>query len=318
MARRRTTVQNELIEKYGNMTWEEATEHFIDSMKMKGLSYHTRRWHRENLQAVIKVLKLKEYPTEPGLITEAMLREVVLHMIDSALSPTTINHRVRSLKQLYQYLTAEGLVNGNPAERLERKKARSARTEAFTEEQLRAILAAPDKSQFVGLRDYTFMLLLLDTGVRLSELVNIKLVDLKMVENEVVITEGKGCKSRRVFVSAKTKEMIKKHLRVRGDIPGNPYLFVSVEDKPMKQCNVQERLTIYGKKAKIEGVRVSPHTFRHTFAKLYIMRGGDPFSLQAMLGHSTLDMVRHYVNLWGSDLQKMHRQFSPVDHLLRT
>jgi integrase/recombinase XerD len=86
----------------------------------------------------------------------------------------------------------------------------------------------------------------------------------------------------------------------------------------MKRRNVQERLTIYGSKVKLEGVRVSPHTFRHTFAKMYIMRDGDPFSLQALLGHSTLDMVRHYVNLWGSDLQKMHRQFSPVDHLLRS
>jgi len=110
---------------------------------------------------------------------------------------------------------------------------------------------------------------------------------------------------------------LKKYLRVRGDISGNPYLFVSSEDKPIKRRNVQERLSIYGKKSGIEGVRISPHTFRHTFAKFYILRGGDPFSLQALLGHSTLDMVRHYVNLWGSDLQKMHRQYSPVDHLLR-
>ncbi len=317
MARRRTTVQNELIEKYGNMTWEEATEHFLDSLKLKGLSYHTRRWHKENLLAVLKALKQLEFVIEPGLVTEAMLREVILSMINAGLSPTTINHRVRSLKQFYQYLTAETIVSSNPAERLERKKAHSTIVETFSEEQLRAILAGPDKSQFVGLRDYTIMLLLLDTGVRLSELVGIKLVDLKLPDNEVIITEGKGGKPRRVFLSPKTKETLKKYLRVRGDISGNLYLFVSVEDLPMKRRNVQERLTIYGKKAKIEGVRVSPHTFRHTFAKLYIVRGGDPFSLQALLGHSTLDMVRHYVNLWGSDLQKMHRQFSPVDHLLR-
>jgi len=118
-------------------------------------------------------------------------------------------------------------------------------------------------------------------------------------------------------VSSKTKETLKKYLRVRGDIPGNLYLFISSEDQPMRRRNVQERLIVYGSKARLEGVRVSPHTFRHTFAKMYILRGGDPFSLQSLLGHSTLDMVRHYVNLWGSDLQKMHRQFSPVAHLLR-
>lgn len=316
MTRRRTTVQGELNEKYGTMTWEEATENFLDSLKVRGLSFHTRRWHKENLQAVAKYLRIQGFPTEPGIVSESMLKLVVLKMVDDNLSPTTINHRVRSLKQLYQFLVDEALVGNNPASRLDRKKPKSSIIQTFTEEQLTGILAAADKERFVGLRDYTIMLLLLDTGVRLSELTAIKLVDLKLPDNEVLITEGKGGKNRRVFVSNKTKETLKKYLRVRGDISGNPYLFVSNDDQPMKRRNVQERLVVYGKKAKLEGVRVSPHTFRHTFAKMYIMRGGDPFSLQALLGHSTLDMVRHYVNLWGSDLQKMHRQFSPVAHLL--
>ncbi len=317
MARRRTTVQGELNERYGTMTWEEATEQFLDSLKIRGLSFHTRRWHKENLQAVVKSLRIQGYPTEPGMVSEAMLKLVVLKMVDGGLSPTTINHRVRSMKQLYQFLTDEALVGSNPAQKLDRKKPKSTIIETFTEEQLTAILAAPDKNRFVGLRDYTIMLLLLDTGVRLSELTGIKILDLKLPDNELLITQGKGGKNRRVFVSSKTKETLKKYLRVRGDIPGNPYLFISSEDQPMRRRNVQERLIVYGSKARLEGVRVSPHTFRHTFAKMYILRGGDPFSLQSLLGHSTLDMVRHYVNLWGSDLQKMHRQFSPVAHLLR-
>lgn len=259
MARRRTTVQNELNKQYGKITWEEATAQFLDSMKLKGLAYHTRRWHKENLQAVIKVLLKMGFPTEPGLISEGMLRDVVLRMVDSSLSPTTINHRVRSLKQFYQFLTSEALIGSNPTEKLERKKAKSAIIETFTEEQLAALLGVIDKSKFVGLRDYTLILLLLDTGVRLSELVGIKIPDLKLPDNEVIITEGKGGKHRRVFVSQKTKEALKKYLRVRGDIPGNQFLFVSSEDMPMKRRNVQERLTIYGKQSRIDGVRVSPH-----------------------------------------------------------
>lgn len=78
MVRRRTTVQNELTEKYGKMTWEEAAAQFLDGMKLRGLSYHTRRWHKENLRAVVKQLRINGYPTEPGLVTEAMLREVHL------------------------------------------------------------------------------------------------------------------------------------------------------------------------------------------------------------------------------------------------
>jgi len=249
------------------------------------------------------------------LITESMLREVFLKMIDAGLSPTTINHRVRSLKQIYQFMISESMVSSNPTEKMERKKVKRAVIEALTEEQLEILLVMPDKSRFVGFRDYLIMLLLLDTGIRLSELAGIKLTDIKMPENEVIITEAKGGKARRVFISLKTKEALKKYLKVRGDIPSNPYLFISSSDQPMKRRNIQERLYIYGRKARLEGVRVSPHTFRHTFAKMYIMRGGDAFSLQAILGHSTLDMVRHYVNLWGSDLQRMHRRFSPVAYL---
>lgn len=317
MAKRRTTIENEIAGRSERLTWEDAVGQFIDSLKIRGLAYHTMRWHKENLQAVSKILKGLEFATEPAMVTEKMIREAVLKMVDGGLSSTTINHRVRSLKQFYQYLKAEALVTNDPAERLERKKSRNVVIETFSEDHIKALLSVPDKTRFVGFRDYAMMLLLLDTGVRVSELVGIKLADIRMSDNELIIVSGKGGKNRRVYVSPKTREALKKYLRVRGDIPGVPNLFVTTENAPMKQRSVQGRLSIYGRKVRIKGVRVSPHTFRHTFAKLYIMNGGDPFSLQALLGHSTLDMVRHYVNLWGSDLQKMHRQFSPVDPLFR-
>ena len=318
MVRRRTTIENEIAERSAEITWEDAVDQFLDSLRLKNLAYHTRRWHKENLRSMAKGLKLLAYPTAPALVTEAMVKEVVLGMMDRSLSPTTINHRLRSLKQFYDYLVKEAIVASSPATRLDKQKTKKTIVEAFTEEQVAALLAAPDKTTFVGLRDYTIMLLLLDTGIRLSELVGIKLVDIKLTENEVVITHGKGGKQRRVFLSPRTKETLRKYLRVRGEIPGNHFLFIGVEDLPIKGRNVQERLYIYGEKAKLQGVRVSPHTFRHTFAKMYILRGGDPFSLQMLLGHSTLDMVRNYVNLWGSDLQKMHRQYSPVEYLLKS
>jgi len=258
-----------------------------------------------------------DYTTNPALLTEAMIKDVIRRMMDYSLSPTTINHRLRSLKQFFSYLVTEAMVSKNPADRLDKQKTKKTIIETFTEEQVALLLTMPNKATFVGFRDYVIMLLLLDTGIRLSELVGIKLYDLKLTENEVLITESKGGKHRRVFVSPRTKEPLKKYIRVRGEIPGNQFLFVGADNLPIQRRNVQERLSIYGQKARLQGVRVSPHTFRHTFAKMYIMRGGDAFSLQAILGHSTLDMVRNYVNLWGSDLQKMHRQFSPVEYLFR-
>ena len=70
-----------------------------------------------------------------------------------------------------------------------------------------------------------------------------------------------------------------------------------------------------GKRAGIKNVRLSPHTFRHTFAKMWILNGSDAFSLQKILGHTTMDMVRNYVNLASSDIQIQHRRFSPLDKI---
>lgn len=128
-----------------------------------------------------------------------MIRDVIRRMMDYALSPTTINHRLRSLKQFYSYLVTEAMVSNNPAARLDKQKTKKTIIETFTEEQLALLLAAPNKANFVGFRDYVIMLLLLDTGIRLSELVGIKLYDLKLTENEVLVTEGKGAVSKGAF-----------------------------------------------------------------------------------------------------------------------
>jgi integrase/recombinase XerD len=107
-----------------------------------------------------------------------------------------------------------------------------------------------------------------------------------------------------------------KYLKVRGEIP-NPTLFVSLDGLKMTGRTFQETLKEYGKRAGIKGVRVSPHTLRHTFAKMYILNGGDPYSLQEILGHTTQDMVKIYVNLWKPEKKIQHQKASPIRNLNR-
>ena len=92
-------------------------------------------------------------------------------------------------------------------------------------------------------------------------------------------------------------------------------MFVSRCGRRLTSRHVQIMVRRYGRHAEIQGVRVSPHTLRHTFATQYIRNGGDPFSLQAILGHSTLEMVRNYVNLASRDVAIQHKKFSPLDRL---
>lgn len=113
---------------------------------------------------------------------------------------------------------------------------------------------------------------------------------------------GKGRKERLAPFQSKMKSLLRKYVDIRGNIVVTDHLFVTVDNEPLSKRNIQERLHDYGVSAGMAGVRVSPHTFRHTFAKMYIKNGGDAFTLQAILGHSTLEMVRHYINMFSSDV----------------
>lgn len=158
------------------------------------------------------------------------------------------------------------------------------------------------------------MLLLLDTGLRISEAMNIRLKDIDRANSSVTVM-GKGSKERTVHFGQTVRRALSQYLERRGDLETD-YLFVTEYGDPMQQRMAQQQITRYGALAKIQGVRISPHTFRHTFAKNWIVNGGDVFSLQKMLGHTTMEMVRRYVNLANEDVGRAHRTYSPADRML--
>ena len=118
--------------------------------------------------------------------------------------------------------------------------------------------------------------------------------------------------------SARTCQAMLEYARRRGQ--GRVHaaqFFLGPRGRPLDRSNVRKTVAGYGRKAGIEGVRVSPHTLRHTFAVLYIRNGGDSFSLQEILGHSTLEMTRRYVHLARRDVSEQHKKFSPMESLLK-
>lgn len=289
-------------------------QQFLDDMEIKNLAFHTRRWHKENLYYVEKTLAKLNLPTEPNSISEESIKKCILYWKrENNLSPTTINHRIRSLRQMYAFLSTQGVVNNLPTNNISKLKAPTVIIQPFDEAELKQLFAMPDKSTFVGYRDYCIMLVLLDTGVRLIELENVQLGNIDFDNNKILVM-GKGAKEREVPFQATTKQYLLRYIRLRCN-EDHDYLWINQLGGKLNRKTIQERLQIYGQKAKLNGVRVSPHTFRHTCAKMYLLSGGDILSLQKLLGHSSLDMVRHYVELWGSDLQKMHKKHSPVENL---
>lgn len=233
------------------------------------------------------------------------------------LSPMTINVRLRALKCFIKYLYDSGYIQHNVIAGIKLFKVDEDQIGAFTEGQIKRLFKAVDRKTYAGFRDYTIMLLLLDTGLRISEALSVT-YEMFDPNTRLITLSGKYTKNRKlrqVPVSPETAKLLKQLIQENRNLfyPDVPeQLFLTAFGDPLNQEIFARRLKKYAEKAKISGVRVSPHTFRHTFAKFYILNGGDPFTLQSMLGHSTMDMVRKYVQMYSSDVKEQHSRFSPL------
>lgn len=295
-------------------TIQEAIDQYLDKCKYDGLSEFTVKNYRECLNALTNILARQNIDLDTGSITAVVLENNFRrYMVDKQYKPETINGRIRVVKRFYNWSYEKGLIPHNPAVSLTKVKSNPTVIETFSEEQVNALLSAPNTNTFTGYRDYVMMVLLLDCGIRLKGLSELTIRNLDLKTGYITIPNEKN-KSRQVPISEETCDLLKVYLADRRRISGVDNVFVTLDCKPMARRSIEDMIEKYGKLAHIIGVRVSPHTFRHTFAKLYLLDGGDFVSLQNILGHSSMDMVRRYVNLWGTEVKKQHTKFSPLNH----
>lgn len=319
MVKRRTRIDwnelNDQILTEGGNDFDYCVNQFIKNLKLRNLSEHTIGFYDKNLTVIRRSMKALGINENPESITRSQLEDVLCYCMDELNnSPGTINHRISTLKQFFKFLQQANYIESDPAEKLKKQKTKQVQVQPFTELEIKALLNAPDKRTFVGYRDYVTMMLLLETGIRLSEITNLKIHDINLEHNEILITNGKGNKERKVYFQYLMKEHLKKYLKVRGTLE-HDYLLIGRSNSPLRNKALQDRITIYGELAQINK-RVSPHTFRHTFAKLYITNGGDAFSLQQILGHTTSEMTKKYVQLFGADLRQLHKKYSPIEGMV--
>ena len=233
------------------------------------------------------------------------------------LSGHTVNGYMRAVQSFWAWLEREGFITENPFVRIKVPKAPKKVIPIFTEEQLRQIFDDIDTTSSTGYRDYTIILTLLDTGIRCSELTSLGLGDVNL-DSRLLKVRGKGSKERLVPIGAKVQKAIWKYIsryRPEPAIPRYEQVFLTRDGYPLTKDRLEAIVERYGKKAGITGVRVSPHTFRHTMAVTFLRNGGDVFSLQRILGHSSLEVLRGYVNLAQSDISRVHQRNSPADNL---
>lgn len=311
--------------------FEDLIQNHAYCLTAEGRSQKTIDWYAANLKRFLRFLKNHDMPVSVGDIGIPEVRRFIHHLqsevvrwedspniSDSGrLSPFSVQGYVRTIKAFWSWLLEEDYIEENPMSRLKLPRVPRKVIATYTPEQIQEIIQSLDRKTPTGFRNYTVILLLLDTGIRLSELTNLEIEDIDFGQSSMLIS-GKGNKERTVPFGIQVRRTLWRYARNYRACPVSPkeqHFFLSGNGLPLQPRSVQSIIKRIGEKAGITGVRNSPHTLRHTFAKMYLMEGGDIFSLQKILGHASLEMVKAYLNLASSDVSHQHRRFSPMDNM---
>ena len=242
------------------------------------------------------------------------VRKWLSALLEEGYRKTTINIHLRALRAAFHWLYREGRIKENPFSDIKPLRTPKQYPKVLAEPEVLALLktARSQTTTPVGKRNYAMLLTLLDAMLRLQELIDLELPDVNLQARSLRVRHGKGDKERIVFMGRRLTKAMRDWLSVRGHVPGSDWVFLSRSGEKLDRRNVQRILERLGKRC---GVKVSPHMLRHTGATLFIRNGGDPFSLQRLLGHSDIQTTMIYVHMAGSALREAHARASPVDRL---
>ncbi|KEZ47169.1 tyrosine-type recombinase/integrase [Metabacillus indicus] len=288
------------------ITDDQAYEVFFKACYLRNLRPATIEYYKNEFKAAKKVINKQLVDWEQGDLEEFIFNS------KQFLKVTSINTRLRALRSFYNYLIKYKFIQNNPMSNIKLLRDRQKVIETLSDRDIEKLIKVIRKKQsFVSFRDEVIMLVFLDTGVRLSELVGIEIQD--VLENSIIIRNTKNSFERTVYLSELTVEQLRRYIKIRG-LVDTKKLFINQDNGELKPHSIQTRFTKYGKDAEITK-RVSPHTFRHTMARRMIVAGIDAFSLMAILGHQDIAITKKYVNLWGTDIERKHKQFGALKGL---
>jgi len=297
-----------------NLTLTQMFEKFMVYKETEGLTKTTLDGYHINFKYLIN---FTDGDLPKNEITLDLFRSFIGYMLnEKGLSPVTVNVRIRTTRAFIKHCYIEGWIDEPIHERFKPLKTKEDTLESFTPSEIKSLINSIDDSTFRGYRDLVIVYTLLDTMVRCSELIKIRRenVDLK---NGSIQLEALGTKMKRARVvplSSNTIKLLKEYMDETSDFDSRE-LFVTYEGKPLSDNTVRKNLQDWGKIAGIHNKRVSPHTFRHTGALFYILNGGDPFSLQKILGHTDMSMVRKYIQMTNMDVKRQHNLYSPINFI---
>ena len=261
--------------------------------------------------------KFSAFLAEQNVELTAVDKKVVLDFLEAQtkakLANASILRLVTSLRKFFQYLVEEGKVEVDPMLLIDTPKKKASLPEVLSPKEVEALLKTPKTGEALGLRDRAILEVMYATGLRVSELVNLKLADLHL-ELGIIQTIGKGQKERLVPIGDVASKWVKLYLKQsRPKLvkqKRNPYLFVNFHGNQLTRQGIWKNLKALVKQAGIEK-NVTPHTLRHSFATHILENGADLRIVQELLGHADISTTQLYTHLSKKRLSAVYKQNHP-------
>ena len=285
---------------------------FIEYLQYeKGLSVNTRAAYRRDLNKFNAYLLKNSQSSQPGEISKQQIMVFLSTQMDEGAANSTVARNLSSIKTFYKFL--ENHVQNNPTSDLETPKIKRKLPDILTIEEVDKLMQQPRVILPLGLRDRAMLELLYGTGVRVSELLSVKIEDINTTAGFLRCL-GKGRKERIIPVNQTSIDWVQRYLaRARNLLVKNHLertLFVNANGRPLSRQGFFKILAAYVEKADI-GKEVTPHTFRHSFATHLLENGADLRAVQEMLGHADISTTQIYTHLTKSRLMEVYQRYHP-------
>jgi integrase/recombinase XerD len=277
----------------------------------RGLSPNTVEAYGADIEAFLSFLRKGEVSLES--VGSGDLSRY-LQFLYSALSPRSVMRKTVSLRSFFRFLLLDGYLQADPTENLESPRAWRNLPSFLTKDEVENLLAQPDGSTIQGQRDRAMLEVLYSTGLRVSELIKIRITDLNF-ELGFVRTAGKGGKERIVPLGDTASDQVRSYMADtrQGFLKrrtGSPFLFLTQQGKPMTRQYFWQTIGRYGRQSGLKK-RLSPHVLRHSFATHLLENGADLRAVQMMLGHADISTTQIYTHITRERLRKIYDRFHP-------
>ncbi len=308
-----------------------AVEALLTATMADGRSKRTVEYYRGNLAhlvdflgdvddvATLTIHDLRRYAAELRGREERFKDHPNMARKAGGLSPFSVATYLRAVRRLFNWLVEEGVIETSPAERLKIQTPRRIEPKGLSIDDLVKLLQATEGDDIEQIRDRAIVILLADTGIRAGGLTHLKL-DSVDFEGRTILVHEKGELQRRVPFSDGTYDALQRWLPVRPNVAGVDWLFVNLGHRKKETRLTEDALGEVMRRLRVAaGVTapVSPHRFRHTFAREYLRNGGDISSLSKMLGHSSpMVTLRFYAIYADAELGAFHAKYSPVARMM--